>query len=84
MANEQTGNFPVSMLKKLEKFSEEPLAECLRKLQTTLYLEIKKNYSMLQGMTLKLDWKMKEDVFDNLLGKTWEHCNKRRENCSSN
>ena len=37
-----TRNFPVVMLKKLEKSSKETLGECSRKLHTTLYLEIKR------------------------------------------
>ena len=66
-----TRNFPVVMLKKLEKSSEETLSECSRKLHTTLYLEIKRKLQSVgrDDPEVRLEIPIEEDVFDNLLGK---------------
>ena len=66
-----TGNFPAVMLEKLENSSEETLGERSRKLQTTLYLEIKRKLQSVRrdDPEVRLEIPIEEDVFDNLLGK---------------
>ena len=77
------GNFPVVMLEKLETSSEETLGERSRKLQTTLYLKIKRKLKSVRRddpeVRLEIPFPSKlsntcssiteEHVFDNLLGK---------------
>ena len=71
MKNTSTGNFFYSYARETGRILRETLCEHSKKLQTTLYLEIKRKLQSVRrdDPEVRLEIPIEEDVFDNLLGK---------------